>query len=594
MNRKFSWLVAAALCLCSPAVLALGLGGASIDSYLGQALDVRVEVISESSEELNSITAGLASADDFEYLGLNRSAITVPLKFELVTDESQSYIHITSDLRVSEPVVQVLLEVVWANGRMLREYTLFLDPPTINSKAPPVVVKPTPKPAPVQNVRRPSAGMNERDIPEPESSESIKPSGTQDIQQPAENDVAGQADEQRSDAEVYGPVASGETLWGIASQWSKHSGYTVNQAMLALQRENPDAFMHGNINSLKRGAILRLPAISEMAEISSREAMLEVLRQQEDLNVVQRAPRAEFSTPTVADSGGYQESVIEPEPQATIEDDPGHLELVPPQDENQQEKPTQTQAAPADAGQAVREKLSRTEEELFNARQENSYLNQRIQKLEAAVKAVQETSGREKAIDVEDSDLAKIESIQAKESANDLETAPIAITPEGESQPWYSGKTGLIAGVAIVLVGFIIWVLRRRSASFVELETSDPAREMVSEKDEIEPAGDTDTHSELRSGAEYREALNPKPTPAIEPESPPQSTSEPEAADIADDGDEDDRGVETDDPETKLDLARAYLSLGDKEASRSMLEEVINTGSEAQKAEAQQMMDEIR
>ena len=148
MYKRIHWVVVAILGLFSPALFALGLGGAAVESYLDQPLDVRVELISQSSEELQSITVGLASADDFEMLGLSRSTITAPLEFQLVTDTAKPYIHITSKLRVNEPVVQVLIEVVWASGRMLREYTLFLDPPTIDSPAPPVTIKPAPKPAP--------------------------------------------------------------------------------------------------------------------------------------------------------------------------------------------------------------------------------------------------------------------------------------------------------------------------------------------------------------------------------------------------------------------------------------------------------------
>ncbi len=128
MYKRIHWVVIAVLGLFSPALFALGLGGAVVESYLNQPLDVRVELISQSSEELQSITVGLASADDFEMLGLSRSTITVPLAFQLVTDTAKPYIHISSDQRVNEPVVQVLVEVVWASGRMLREYTLFLDP----------------------------------------------------------------------------------------------------------------------------------------------------------------------------------------------------------------------------------------------------------------------------------------------------------------------------------------------------------------------------------------------------------------------------------------------------------------------------------
>ncbi len=128
--------------------MALGLGGAVVNSYLDQPLNVRIELISQSDEELQSITAGLASAEDFELLGMSRMAISVPLEFELVTDTDRPYVQITSSLNINEPVVQVLVEVAWASGRMLREYTLFLDPPTIDSPAPQVVIKPLPVKAP--------------------------------------------------------------------------------------------------------------------------------------------------------------------------------------------------------------------------------------------------------------------------------------------------------------------------------------------------------------------------------------------------------------------------------------------------------------
>ena len=67
----------------------------------------------------------------------------------------------------------------------------------------------------------------------------------------------------------YGPVASGETLWAIARDWSAGTGMSINKVMIAIQRENPQAFLNNNINLLKRGAILRMPAISEVERISS-------------------------------------------------------------------------------------------------------------------------------------------------------------------------------------------------------------------------------------------------------------------------------------------------------------------------------------
>ena len=103
--------------------------------------------------------------------------------------------------------------------------------------------------------------------------------------------------------------------------------------MLALQRKNPEAFIKGNINSLKRGAILRLPAFNELGELTSREALLEVLRQEEEIRTGIRSVAPDFSTPTVADSGDYQATVAEKLPEPEVEEDAGRLELVPPAEE---------------------------------------------------------------------------------------------------------------------------------------------------------------------------------------------------------------------------------------------------------------------
>ena len=108
MNKRMHWTLFVVLSLFSPALLALGLGGAVVESYLDQPLDVRVELIAQTEEELQSITAGLASAGDFQLLGLSRTAITVPLTFEVNADADRPYIHITSDLNINEPVIQVL------------------------------------------------------------------------------------------------------------------------------------------------------------------------------------------------------------------------------------------------------------------------------------------------------------------------------------------------------------------------------------------------------------------------------------------------------------------------------------------------------
>lgn len=678
MIKRMRWALFIILSLFSPVLLAVGLGGAVVQSYLDQPLDVRVELITQSEEELQSITAGLASAEDFQLLGLSRTAITVPLAFEVVTDADRPYIRITSDLGVNEPVIQVLVEIVWASGRMLREYTLFLDPPTIDSAAPPVVVRPAPARtelveeesttvAPIQKatepreeiaeapaVATPSRGTDaeQPDVPletEPTAEPVIDDAPATEDEPVVEDEPVAEegqvtedepeqdtqpADDRYAEDEVYGPVARGETLWGIARDFSRGTGYSINQTMLALQRKNPEAFIRGNINSLKRGAILRLPSYNELGALTTREALLEVVRQEEELRTGVRSVAPDFDTPTVAESGDYQDTVEEAAPETEYTEDDGHLELVPPaEEESPGLEATEQDVAQDGAVESLREELSRTEEELVNARQENTYLTERIKELEAEALAREE-----QAATIEDPDLANLETSLAEERAKDQAEPPLAITPGGEEQAWYAGKTPLILGAALVLIALFAWLLRRRSSGIAELqetaETQAVAGDMETSGQTLESEGETviqgvpepelEAESEAEPEPEVQaepepepeHVIEPEPEPEPEPESEPEHGTEPEpgpeprpfphipysedeaptvvqqSPEVEDEPASDDT-QDDDDPEIKLDLARAYLSLGDKEASRSMLEEVLKSGNEAQQAEARQMMEEL-
>lgn len=668
MNRKMRWTMLAVLGLYSQAVLALGLGGAVVESYLGQPLNVRVGLISQGEAELQSITAGLASAEDFELLGLSRTAISVPLEFEVVTETGKPHVRITSQLNVNEPVVQVLVEVVWASGRMLREYTLFLDPPTIDSPAPPVAVTSapartlppetdTPTVAPIQKSAVPREQAAETAAPvaakpdvevEPAAdtaASEAKPAKVpaevpaevpadvpEEVSEPAQAQEQQVPTEQGSDAEVYGPVARGETLWGIAREYSRGSGYSINQAMLALQRKNPEAFIRGNINSLKSGAILRLPAFSEVAELTSQEALREVQRQEEELRSGRRPAVADVEAPTVADSGDYQSSTVEPEAAPVPAADDGHLELVPPAEAEVQAaqavEPVPAQAAPV--VESLQEELSRTEEELLNARQENTYLAERIKELEAEAAA-----RAEQAVKIEDSSLANMESKLAEERAADRPEAPLATAPDGEKQAWYAGKTPLLLAIAIILIALSTWLLQRRSAGLQVAHGGAETTDSEADTQLIKPTRygrDSDGETVVQAMPEPVKPGPAKPGPTFAPEAEirPQPGIEPgtvtgaeftqagRTTDLAEEEGQTvvlgrdllDFAAETEpeidfeepqeepvesgtDPEIKLDLARAYLSLGDKEASRSMLDEVLKSGNATQKAEARQMLDEL-
>jgi len=153
--------------------------------------------------------------------------------------------------------VTLLLEATWPQGRLLREYTVLLDPPTFTSGAVRQAVQ-----APATTPPPPPAAPLQEEPPAAPAAPSV-PATTQDS-------------EPRTHL-----VVRNETLWGIARRYRPDSSVDINQMMLAIYRANPDAFA-GNINRLNAGAVLRIPANESAGRIGRRDAAAEVQRQTAD------------------------------------------------------------------------------------------------------------------------------------------------------------------------------------------------------------------------------------------------------------------------------------------------------------------------
>jgi len=253
---------------------ALGLGEISLRSALNQPFVAEIPVTSASAEDLGQLSVQLAPAATFERYGLDRPRFLDDLKFQIQTDGSQTVVRITSTQPVSEPFVSILLDVGWPQGRLLREYTVLLDPPTFAAPgsagqessrpaaAPPASAGPAAAPPPA--IRR---------TPPPENVTAATPGSTAG---PATGSVTS-----GPDGDSYGPVRANETLWRISERLSADTDASLNQMMVALYRANPEAFA-GNINRLRRGAILRVPRGSDLTAITSGEATAEVQRQDQE------------------------------------------------------------------------------------------------------------------------------------------------------------------------------------------------------------------------------------------------------------------------------------------------------------------------
>src|SRR6185295_11047961 len=131
--------IAAALCLASPLASALGLGRLNVQSSLGEVLRAEIEVTSLTPEEQASLRIRVAPPEAYRAANVDYNPVLPGTRatFEKRPD-GRLFVRLVSDRGVQEPFVDVILEISWATGRLVREYTLLFDPPaTIRAGAQP-------------------------------------------------------------------------------------------------------------------------------------------------------------------------------------------------------------------------------------------------------------------------------------------------------------------------------------------------------------------------------------------------------------------------------------------------------------------------
>jgi pilus assembly protein FimV len=280
---------------------ALGLGDIRLRSALNEPLRAEIELLSATPEELDNLDVMLASAETFARYGLDRPLYLQRIEFKLIRSGGidGNVVTVRSLDPVTEPFMTFLVEATWSRGRLLREYTLLLDPPTF--APPPVAESTTAVTAPRQSTQADS-GRIER-APEPQTAEPA-PAPSRPIQsapsrsepQTAEPAPAPSRPIQSAPSRSEPPppeasfdtsgggayrVQRGDTLWGITQRMRPDSRLTINQTMLAIFEANPEAFAN-NINVLSAGASLRIPSADEIFRINRRDALSEVRRHNEE------------------------------------------------------------------------------------------------------------------------------------------------------------------------------------------------------------------------------------------------------------------------------------------------------------------------
>jgi pilus assembly protein FimV len=270
--------------LCPSWSWALGLGEIHLNSALNEPLSAEIDLLAATPDELSALRATLAGRDAFTRYGIDRPPFLNSLTFKVGKGkDGRPALLVRSTDAIPEPFVTFLVEVNWARGRLMREYTVLLDPPVYtpgerpNASAP-VAAAGAATAAPDTSASAPPAGG-----PTPRPTTGFVPvpgatspsSATPGAATPRSTPAA------RASAVIAGGtyrVNRGDTLLKIARDLHATSPAQLDQTMVALYRANPQAF-EGNINVLHRGAVLRVPGADEIAALNQSDAISEVRRQ---------------------------------------------------------------------------------------------------------------------------------------------------------------------------------------------------------------------------------------------------------------------------------------------------------------------------
>jgi pilus assembly protein FimV len=358
MSRRLTRISLVLAFFLSSDVWAIGLGDIHLDSALNEPLRAEIELLSATPEELASLTITLASPETFERYGIDRPFYLQQIAFNVDSRPNGAVIQVRSATPITEPFLTFLVEATWSAGRLLREYTVLLDPPTYSPPAvqqQPAIEAPR-RATPTDSGRIERQQPVSRPEPQPEPRPAYTPPSTP---APAIEDMPSEAPAAAADEDVpvyeeapayeeepsyetpYSTteggdyyVERGDTLWGITTRLRPDTRLSINQTMISIFEANPQAF-EGNINRLKAGATLRIPSADNVFQISRRDAFVAVKRMNDEWRGTTTTADTgyedtAYEEPSAADTGydaAYEaEAAAEPETETS-------LVLVPPDEE---------------------------------------------------------------------------------------------------------------------------------------------------------------------------------------------------------------------------------------------------------------------
>lgn len=352
--RKLVLAIAAASALSSGMAHALGLGELTLKSAQNQPLDAEIELLDVRDLTAAELAPSLAPAEEFAKAGIERQPFLNDLIFTpVINPNGKSVLRVTSSQPLPAPMVKFLVQVMWPSGRLLRDYSVLVNAAALPGAKPESAINPA-----------------------------------------------------VSAASSYTTVRR-DTLWEIASK--ARQGGSVQQAMLAIQALNPDAFINGNINLLKTGQVLRMPDQQQVMSIPQGQAVTEVAEQyaawREGRRLGPRARQLDATRRTGTDAA----------PARIAQQD--NLRLVAPEGKT------------AGGSKAVSDKLAVAQENLDTTKRDNAELKSRMTDLQSQLDKL------ERLIALKNDQLAKLEAEGAADQEAPADAAPPAVNAQLEPAP---------------------------------------------------------------------------------------------------------------------------------------------------------------
>ena len=606
------WLIALAM----PA-FALGLGQITVKSQRGEPLLAEIAIVSNDPGELENLQVRLASPETFARVGLEPPGGTVTgLQFRVALDpQGRPVIRVTSAAPVDESLLTFLLEVDWGQGRLVREYSALLDAPrTVSAPAQPPIEAPVAAPGnaivrePVAPVPAPPPEPPPAAAPTPEAAQPATPVAAEPASEapaptnaiepapaspapatPTPTPSEPRAQPVAANPGEYGPVRMGDTLGKIARSVDP-DGHSLDQVMLALLRANPDAFIQGNVNLIRAGAVLRMPGSSELSQYSAREARAivhEQIGQWREMRKPASQPAAVAAAEDQAGANGAKG--VDAAPRTAD----ARLEIVPPSSKDARQAGTRSGTQAGGEGDMLQE-LQQTKETLAARDAELQELKAQVAELEKL------RQDQQQLIALKDSKLAETQQALAARQAQTATQPQTAEAAQGATVwPWAVG--------ALLIVALLAWLAMRRKAAAPRRPAFDTSRlaagipsPVATKRPEatavpaapapLETAGSPPWHAAGATPA----AAAPTPTPPVEPApAPVRAPAAPApAAPLAVEA-----AVDEDEPAAvghdRIELARAYIELGDVDTARGLLQEVADGGDAAARGEAARLLREL-